>query len=59
MFSAQDPALMGTLTLHPRKKQLELTLPEGDGEALFGEVAEARFASLAASLDVEPVVRVA
>ena len=58
MFSAQDPSLMGTLTLYPRKGTLDLLLPEGDGEALFGEVAEARFASLADALGVEPVVRV-
>ena len=59
MFSAQDPALMGTLKLYPKKGMLELTLPDGDGEALYGEVAEARFKSLAASLGVEPTVRVA
>ena len=57
MFSAQDPALMGTLHLHPRKRVLRLDLPEGDGEALFGEVAEARFRSLAASLGCETEVR--
>ncbi len=58
MFSAQDPALMGALRLYPKKGILELSLPRGDGEALFGEVAEARFKSLAASLGAEPKVRV-
>ena len=58
MFSAQDPALMGKLKLFPKKGLLELSLPKGDGEALFGEVAEARFKSLAGSLGCEPKVRV-
>ena len=57
MFSAQDPELMGKLKLYPKKGMVELTLPKGDGEALFGEVAEARFKSLASSLGVEAVVR--
>jgi exopolyphosphatase/guanosine-5'-triphosphate,3'-diphosphate pyrophosphatase len=59
MFSAQDPALMGTLRHYPKKRVLELTLPAGDGEALFGEVAEARFASLARAMGAETDVRVA
>ena len=59
MFSAQDPALMGRLKLYPKKRVLELVLPQGRGEALFGEVAEARLKSLASSLAVEPAVRVA
>lgn len=58
MFSAQDPALMGVLKLYPKKGLLELSLPRGDGEALYGEVAAARFKSLASSLGVEPTVRV-
>ena len=57
MFSAQDPGLMGTLKLFPKKGVLELALPKGDGEALFGEVAEARFASLASGFGVESKVR--
>ncbi|KIT18162.1 Ppx/GppA family phosphatase [Jannaschia aquimarina] len=57
MFAAQDPALMGTLKLYPKKQELELILPSGDGEALFGEVAEARFRSLASSLGAEGRVR--
>jgi exopolyphosphatase/guanosine-5'-triphosphate,3'-diphosphate pyrophosphatase len=59
MFSAQDPGLMGSLKLYPKKGVLELTLPAGDGEALFGEVAEARLKSLAASFGAGPQVRVA
>ena len=58
MFSAQDPSLMGQLKLYPKKRELELQLPAGDGEALFGEVAEARFKSLASSLAAEPKLRV-
>ena len=57
MFAAQDPGLMGQMRLYPKKRLLELTLPRGDGEALFGEVAEARFRSLAASLDAETKVK--
>ncbi|WGH80431.1 Ppx/GppA family phosphatase [Jannaschia sp. GRR-S6-38] len=58
MFSAQDPGLMGKMKLFPKKGLLELSLPKGDGEALYGEVAEARFKSLASSLGAEPQVRV-
>jgi exopolyphosphatase/guanosine-5'-triphosphate,3'-diphosphate pyrophosphatase len=58
MFSAQDPSFLGVLKLYPKKGLLELTLPKGDGEALYGEVAEARFQSLADSLSVRPVVKV-
>jgi exopolyphosphatase/guanosine-5'-triphosphate,3'-diphosphate pyrophosphatase len=58
MFSAQDPELMGRLRHDRGEGVLELTLPAGAGEALYGEVAEARLASLASSLDAEPVVRV-
>jgi exopolyphosphatase/guanosine-5'-triphosphate,3'-diphosphate pyrophosphatase len=58
MFSAQDSGLMGTLKLYPKKGELQLTLPKGDGEALYGEVAEARFKSLAASIGAQPLVRI-
>ncbi|WP_298434002.1 Ppx/GppA family phosphatase [uncultured Jannaschia sp.] len=58
MFSAQDPSLMGAMKLYPKKGVLELALPKGDGEALYGEVAEARFRSLAASLGAEARVKV-
>ena len=51
-----DPkADMGTLKWRPKKGVLELHLPAGS-HALFGEVAEARFASLAAALEAEPRV---
>ncbi|TFL17933.1 Ppx/GppA family phosphatase [Jannaschia formosa] len=58
MFSAQDPGLMGSMKLYPKKAELELSLPRGDGEALFGEVADARFKSLASSLGCTPTVKV-
>jgi exopolyphosphatase/guanosine-5'-triphosphate,3'-diphosphate pyrophosphatase len=58
MFSAQDQDLMGRLRHDPKAGTLELTLPSGAGEALYGEVADARFRSLASSLDAEPDVRV-
>jgi len=58
MFSAQEPGLMGRFRLYPKKQVLELILPKGEGEALYGEVAEARLKSLASSLDAEPVVKV-
>lgn len=49
MFSASDPSEAGTLNWQPKKKILELALTPR-GTALFGEVAEARFASLANAL---------
>lgn len=55
MFSVKDPAEAGTLKLQPKKKMLQLTLTKV-GRALMGEVAEARFKSLAQALGVEPVV---
>ncbi|SFJ52801.1 Ppx/GppA family phosphatase [Jannaschia pohangensis] len=58
MFSAQDPALMGVLRLYPKKGILQLSLPRGDGEALYGEVAEARFQSLADSLGVTAQIKI-
>ncbi|WP_371154506.1 Ppx/GppA family phosphatase [Jannaschia sp. 2305UL9-9] len=58
MFSAQDHALMGRLKLYPKRGELELSLPKGDGEALWGEVAEARFKSLASSLGAEAKLKV-
>ena len=58
MFSAQDPGLMGTFQLFPKKHLLRLTLPRGEGQALFGEVAEARLGSLASSMGVEVELKV-
>ncbi|WP_076364881.1 Ppx/GppA family phosphatase [Phaeovulum vinaykumarii] len=55
MFSIHDPAEAGALKLFPKKKVLELHLTP-KGAALFGEVAEARFAALAAALKCEAVV---
>lgn len=49
MFSIADPAEAGSLRWQPKKRLLELTLTER-GTALFGEVAQARFASLALSM---------
>ncbi len=55
MFALKDPEDAGKLKLYPKKQVLELKLT-GKGRALFGEVAEARFRSLAAALQVEPRV---
>ncbi len=55
MFAVADPQLAGTLKLRPKKKELELALtPLGEG--LLGEVARARFNSLATALKCAPVV---
>ncbi|HWL56710.1 MAG TPA: Ppx/GppA family phosphatase [Paracoccus sp. (in: a-proteobacteria)] len=55
MFSVKDPAEAGVLKYASKKKRLELRLSKV-GAALMGEVAEARFKSLAAALGAEPVV---
>ncbi len=55
MFSVGDPARAGTLVWQPKKRTLELRLTV-DGEGLFGEVAQARFASLALALKAQAVV---
>ncbi len=52
MFAAGDPAKAGTLKWAAKKRLLELTLTQ-DGHDLFGEVARARFASLALSMRAE------
>ena len=49
MFAVGDPAKAGKLVWSPKKKLLELNLTD-EGRGLFGEVAEARFVSLALSL---------
>jgi exopolyphosphatase/guanosine-5'-triphosphate,3'-diphosphate pyrophosphatase len=55
MFAVADPRTAGTLRLRAKKKELELALtPLGEG--LFGEVARARFNSLATALKCAPVV---
>jgi exopolyphosphatase/guanosine-5'-triphosphate,3'-diphosphate pyrophosphatase len=50
-----DPGIAGTLDWQPRKRMLELNLTE-IGRGLFGEVAQARFASLALALKATPQV---
>jgi exopolyphosphatase/guanosine-5'-triphosphate,3'-diphosphate pyrophosphatase len=55
MFAVADPQLAGALKPRLKKRELELELtPLGVG--LFGEVAEARFNSLAQALKLMPVV---
>jgi len=55
MLTADAPEKMGRLTWQPRKRLLRLDLaPRARG--LYGEVAEARFAALAASLGATPQV---
>ncbi|MBK1635239.1 Ppx/GppA family phosphatase [Rhodovulum adriaticum] len=56
MFSTEGPDRLAELRHFPKKRVLELVLSPG-AEPLFGEVARARFASLAKSLGVETTVR--
>lgn len=56
MWMRKDSSL-GTFKWAPRKKQLLLTLTP-EAEPLYGEVAEARLASLGASLEAEIIVKV-
>ena len=58
MFSVQLPQMMGRLKFYPKKKIVEMTLP-AHAEPLFGEVAMARFESLASSLDAKTRVKIA
>ena len=55
MFAVADPQLAGTLHLKAKKRELELELT-ALGAGLFGEVAQARFTSLAQALKAVPVV---
>jgi len=55
MFSIKSPSDAGSLLWRPKKKMLQLTL-NPEAEALFGEVAEARFTSLAQALGAEAKV---
>jgi exopolyphosphatase / guanosine-5'-triphosphate,3'-diphosphate pyrophosphatase len=55
MFAAGDPATAGKLAWHPKKRLLELILT-ADGRILFGEVARARFASLALAMRAETLI---
>jgi len=58
MLWLQRDAEPGKLRLYPKKKVLELTLAP-EARPLYGEVAVARFLSLASSVGAEPVVRTA
>ena len=49
MFAVGDPGRAGRLNWQPKKRILELVLTE-EGRGLYGEVAQARFASLALAL---------
>ncbi len=52
MFSVQRHELMGKFSWHPKKKLLKLKL-HPETRDLYGEVAAARLASLAAAMDAE------
>jgi len=54
MFSAEALEDMGSLRFQPRKKVLTLVLAP-EAEPLYGEVAAARFQSLAKSMGVTDV----
>ncbi len=56
MLWLQRDAEPGKLHFYPKKKILEFRLAP-EASALFGEVAQARFASLAASLNAQPIVK--
>ena len=55
MFSANSAEHLGSMRWMPKKKVLELRLPKASS-ALFGEVSEARFASLATAIGAETVM---
>lgn len=56
MLWMRKDAQMGVLRWQPQKKRLELELT-ADAVPLFGEVAEARFMSLAAAMEAEVSIR--
>ncbi|SHI99026.1 exopolyphosphatase / guanosine-5'-triphosphate,3'-diphosphate pyrophosphatase [Palleronia salina] len=56
MFSAQTPGALGRLSWHPKKKHLVLALTD-TARDLFGEVTEARFASLVSALGATSEVK--
>lgn len=56
MFSVEDPRTVATLKWQSQKKLLTLSLTD-KGAGLFAEVAQARFKSLASSLDAETVIK--
>jgi exopolyphosphatase/guanosine-5'-triphosphate,3'-diphosphate pyrophosphatase len=53
MFALGDPAEAASLRWQPKKRVLELAL-SAKGQALFAEVAQARFAALAQALRATP-----
>ncbi len=55
MFSGQVADQLGAIRFFPKKKIVELHIEKG-AAGLFGEVAEARFRSLALALGAEPSV---
>ena len=57
MFSTQAPTTLVQLRYQPKKKHLQLIVAP-TAERLFGEVAEARLASLAKSLGVDTSVKI-
>ncbi|KAJ56509.1 exopolyphosphatase [Actibacterium mucosum KCTC 23349] len=57
MFTMKNPEQMATLHPRPDEGVLELQL-SGDALGLFGEVAEARFQSLARAMDLRTMVTV-
>ncbi|MBV1868704.1 MAG: Ppx/GppA family phosphatase [Marinosulfonomonas sp.] len=56
MFSVEAPDKMAKLKWQPKKKVLTLSLTKR-GAGLFGEVAQARFKSLAQTLDAETQIK--
>ncbi|MBD3680113.1 MAG: Ppx/GppA family phosphatase [Rhodobacteraceae bacterium] len=58
MFAMQEPDRQSELRWFPRKKKLELRLSRA-AQGLYGEVAEARFKSLATALGAETEVKLA
>ena len=56
MLTVDAPDKLAQLRYFPKKKELELYLDD-KARALFGEVAEARFMSLALALGVEPKIK--
>jgi len=58
MLWPQNEAPMASMRLYPKKRLLELTLQPA-ARPLFGEVAEARFLSLAEALNCDPQIRAA